>query len=401
MSNAAMKERFAVGSQDWVRAEAQVALSGGNTDGAYAWVRDVFPDAVIVEIELPTGATLYRMPYTVDGDEITFADLEETSIEYVAKRRESADGIELAGPIVSKSASRQIAYAAVLVPGEEDSDGDVLTAEKVEQVAHSWLADYGNVDLQHSLNNVATPVESYLLTDARTVQVAGKSLVLPTGTWILGSRIDDAGTWAAVEKGELTGYSIMGVRRAALKQHKGVVKSNTALKRTKLADLGDDWVAPFVSVVDAPAVPKAKFFALKEAAPTEKPSLWKRLTASAKSQQTGDDDMKIEEIQEAVATAIKEAVPGIEATLKESIDAIGARLDKVEKAAAEAPPVIELEPANDPPAEDPAIKAITERMDKLETAIKSTSRALPSDETVAAEKADEGPKRDAFGRRVL
>lgn len=36
-----------------------------------------------------------------------------------------------------------------------------------------------------------------------------------------------------------------------------------ALKRTLLRDLGVDWVAPFVSVVDEPAVPKAKFFALK------------------------------------------------------------------------------------------------------------------------------------------
>jgi len=39
---------------------------------------------------------------------------------------------------------------------------------------------------------------------------------------------------------------------------------NAAMKRVLIADLGKDWLVPFVSLVDEPCVPKAKFFAIKK-----------------------------------------------------------------------------------------------------------------------------------------
>ncbi|MGV2488500.1 UNVERIFIED_CONTAM: structural protein, partial [Bacillus mycoides] len=70
---------------------------------------------------------------------------------------------ELTAPVTHKNEEKRIVFGPVLVPDEPDSDGDVVTAEKIEEVAHKFLEQYGNIDLQHTLNNVGKVVESYIL----------------------------------------------------------------------------------------------------------------------------------------------------------------------------------------------------------------------------------------------
>lgn len=184
------------------------------------------------------------------------------------------EDIEITGPIVEKDEAERVAYAAVLVPGEPDSDGDVVSKEKVQEVAWEYLANWRQHDEQHTLkSNIAETVESYVTDAPKTVEISGKSTELPEGTWIVGSRID-AEHWPKVQKGELEGFSIMGVKRAdyeaalATANKSEAAEFEVALKRTTLADLGDDWFAPVVSIVKGPAVPKAKWFALKSKEPT-------------------------------------------------------------------------------------------------------------------------------------
>lgn len=174
---------------------------------------------------------------------------------------------ELTGPIVFKDATKRIAYAAVLVPGEPDTDyplGEkILTADEVERVAHEWLASYRNVDIQHTLNNVAVPVESYLLPMEMTVTAYNREMTLPKGTWILATKVLNDEVWEGIVTGKLTGYSVMGISRDELNRPDDPVPKSASLKRTLIRDLGEDWIAAFVSIVDEPAVPKAKFYALK------------------------------------------------------------------------------------------------------------------------------------------
>jgi hypothetical protein len=184
---------------------------------------------------------------------------------------------ELSGPIisVSKDKTKRIAYAAVLVPGEADSDGEIVTKEKVEDACHEFMDLYQNIDLKHTLNNVGKPIENYLTYSERVVKtLEGDEITLPEGTWVIGSKLDEP-TFESVQKGELKGYSIMGIKRAAMKElakkdlglaikemdRSGELK--VALKKTLLRDLGPDWVPVSVAVTDDPAVPKSKWFALK------------------------------------------------------------------------------------------------------------------------------------------
>jgi hypothetical protein len=184
-------------------------------------------------------------------------------------------GCELTGPIVMKNEAQRIVYAAVLVPGEPDYDYDkgekILTREEIERVAHKWMLDYMNIDVMHSLNNVAKPVETFLLPMEWNVEAYGQKLKLPIGTWVMASKVVDDITWKKVESGELTGYSVMGIRNTALKslldsasKGKDILEEIKAvLKKTLIKDLGEDWIVPFVSLVDEACVPKSKFFAIK------------------------------------------------------------------------------------------------------------------------------------------
>lgn len=181
---------------------------------------------------------------------------------------------ELTAPFVRKEKAKRIVYGPVLIPGEPDSDGDVVKAEKIEEVAHKFIEEYGNIDLMHSLKNVGRVVESYIA----PVDLHFGEVSVPKGSWMMGVRVTDDETWDLVKKGRLTGFSIMGMRTPAVKElgdNPTAEKVLAAVKRTTLADLGDDWFVNFVSLVDEPAVPKAKFVAIKAKGDTgDDPKRW-------------------------------------------------------------------------------------------------------------------------------
>lgn len=163
---------------------------------------------------------------------------------------------ELTAPFVYKNDEKRIVYGPVLVPDEKDSDDDVVTAEHIETVAHKFVEEYGNVDLMHSLNNVGRLVESYILPTDLEVD---ENLTVPKGSWMMGVRVTDDDTWQAVKDKKLGGFSIMALQKTAMKSAEKEKES----KRVTLADLGEDWIVNAVSLVDEPAVPKAKFIAIK------------------------------------------------------------------------------------------------------------------------------------------
>lgn len=279
-----------------------------------------------------------------------------------------AKGAELAGPIVRKNEAQRIAYAPVLVPGEADSDGEILTKDEIERVAHEWMASYRNTDVHHSMNNVAVPVESYITPQPMMVTAYGKSYTVPEGTWIMGAKFHPE-PWEAIMKGELTGFSIMGVKRDSLN---AAYKGEEALKRTLLRDLGPDWVPVFVSAVDEPAVPKAKFFAFKAA------GWWSRLMGKKEGRVVSDSNYKklkaaMEALTDLLGLAERErgakesevdmTKEELQEVLKESIDSalapIHERLEAVEKGQ-------EPEEPEAPDALQSEIDALKERLSDAE-----------------------------------
>lgn len=166
---------------------------------------------------------------------------------------------ELTAPFVYKNDEKRIVYGPVLIPDEPDTDDDVVTAEQIENVAHGFVEQYGNIDIQHSLNNVGRLVESYIL--PVDLEVDGDNVV-PKGSWLMGVRVTNDEAWESVKSGELGGFSIMAIHNQAIKSTE---KNDEGSKRVTLADLDEmgGWIVNAVSLVDEPAVPKAKFLAIK------------------------------------------------------------------------------------------------------------------------------------------
>ena len=119
---------------------------------------------------------------------------------------------ELTAPVVKRNDEKRIVYGPVLIPGEPDHDGDVVSTDKIEQVAHDFAEKYGNVDLMHSLNNVGKMVETYL----SPMDLTFGEITVPKGSWMMGVRVTDEESWA-VKSGKLNGFSIMGIRSTAIK----------------------------------------------------------------------------------------------------------------------------------------------------------------------------------------
>jgi hypothetical protein len=93
----------------------------------------------------------------------------------------------------------------VLVPELTDAQGDRVDAATVEKAAHDFLSRSRTVGTNHrQFSEVGEVVESFI---AR----AGDPDFTP-GAWVLGVRCSP-GTWARVEAGELTGFSIGGQAR--------------------------------------------------------------------------------------------------------------------------------------------------------------------------------------------
>jgi len=446
------------------------ALLGALSDEVYGYdIVHTFPDACILRNY--NTATFYRVEFVDDGEEATLRGLEEVEEAYVVSAVVEATGADEASVVKSlksiKSAKltaviviksndeRRIAYGPVLVPDEPDSDGDVVTSEKIEEVAHKFLRDYGNIDLQHTLNVVAKPVESYI---APTDLLFG-DFTVPKGSWMMGVYIEDDATWKAVKSGEIGGFSIMGVKAATAQE---ALKNNepVALKRVTLADLGDDWECPFVSVVDTPAVPKAKFLVVKSA---KKEGLIEKLrvklagvqaekagrrfskqtydtlkvaadtlaklveeaakehedTAAEKQGREEDvDETKVQEMIDAAVSPIAESVKSMDESLK-------ALVTKSEETPAEEPVVTEEQvakseetPAAEAVAETSEVEALKAKLTEQEATITELTEFKESvakrfggtapkglkgqdgDEKPATKGAADLEGRDAYGRRV-
>jgi hypothetical protein len=113
--------------------------------------------------------------------------------------------------IVKADKREQKVWAVVLEPYEIDTQGDWLEPGEIAKAAHGWMERYQRSGVNHTgePKTDLRPVESYV---APTDFQLGDQPVRK-GSWILGLHVKDAETWAKVESGELSGFSIQGYGR--------------------------------------------------------------------------------------------------------------------------------------------------------------------------------------------
>ena len=100
---------------------------------------------------------------------------------------------------------QQIVFGEVYTPNRRDSDGNFMTTETIEKMAHDFLENNRNdqVSKAHDGNtDKGCVVESFIAREGDPDFIAG--------SWVVGVHVPNAKIWKYVENGELTGFSIEG-----------------------------------------------------------------------------------------------------------------------------------------------------------------------------------------------
>jgi hypothetical protein len=117
-------------------------------------------------------------------------------------------------PIRKAEAKKQVVLGVVYEPNVRDTDGNFMTADEIEKMAYNFMESsrLTRIDKNHDGKaNKGVVVESLI---ARKGDPD-----FPEGAWAIGVHVTDGDTWKAIEKGDVTGFSIYG--RATLVPDKG------------------------------------------------------------------------------------------------------------------------------------------------------------------------------------
>jgi hypothetical protein len=156
---------------------------------------------------------------TCNQSEVGYCIKYDTSIsnEYVCDNYEARgeEGVSQVLDIVKTDKTKQVVYGVFLWPDKADHDGDIISAEDIEKVAHDFLVEYRDIDEMHEKQTLdAEIVESFIAWDDN-IQYYGKTL--KKGAWAGAIHVSDEKVWEKIEKGEYRGFSvrISGTREPA------------------------------------------------------------------------------------------------------------------------------------------------------------------------------------------
>lgn len=140
----------------------------------------------------------------------------------MTKAEDSKPVFEKEVKILTKSDDAQhLVYGIVYEPNVVDSQGDYMTASEIEKAAHEFIKEYRNIDTQHNFESGAGEVvECYI---APTDMSIGSEQV-SKGSWILVTEATEE-VWLAIQKGEITGYSMAGTAETLQKAEDEKYKS--------------------------------------------------------------------------------------------------------------------------------------------------------------------------------
>ena len=113
------------------------------------------------------------------------------------------------GRIIKADAEHHFITGIVYEPNTEDAHGNFMTEEEITKAAYWYAKNGNNVDLQHDFEALenADVVESWV---AKADFKIGEETV-KKGTWLMTVEVTDDDIWDAVQKGEITGFSMGGV----------------------------------------------------------------------------------------------------------------------------------------------------------------------------------------------
>lgn len=151
--------------------------------------------------------------YAISDAKISFVSLVDKAANkkqfLITKAEAGSASFASYGRIVNADAESHYITGIVYEPMTEDAHGNYMTEDEITKAAY-WFAKNGNqVDLQHSFEPLedAAVVESYVA--KCDMEINGQSIT--KGTWLMTVEVNDPDVFEAIEKGEITGFSMGGV----------------------------------------------------------------------------------------------------------------------------------------------------------------------------------------------
>ena len=132
----------------------------------------------------------------------------------ITKAEEGTASFQSFGRIIKADSEAHYVTGVVYEPMVEDTQGNHMTAEEITKAAYGYAKNGMGADLQHNFEPMegATVVESYVAKCDETID--GQEI--KKGTWVMTMEITDDAIWEAVQKGEITGFSMGGVGQYSL-----------------------------------------------------------------------------------------------------------------------------------------------------------------------------------------
>jgi hypothetical protein len=153
------------------------------------------------------------MPFELKDAKITHISLVDKGANgrpFAIIKEEGKEPVQKSIVIAKADKAKQIVYGVVYEPDVVDAHGDFMTAEEIEKAAHAFMESQHthNIDKQHDLEaDEGYVVESYIA----PIDMQLGDQEIKKGSWVAGVKVTNAETWAAIEKGEITGFSMWGV----------------------------------------------------------------------------------------------------------------------------------------------------------------------------------------------
>lgn len=147
---------------------------------------------------------------------ITHVSLCRRAMNQLPILMKSGDRVQI--DLLTKMQGEGLMHALVYVPDTVDAEGDVANAAVIKQIAHDFLANGGNIDIEHNLQVLGPDrvriAETFIVQkgDARFAgwkDYQGRD-VNAEGSWALILKVLDPELRAAAERGELNGVSMFG-----------------------------------------------------------------------------------------------------------------------------------------------------------------------------------------------
>jgi len=123
------------------------------------------------------------------------------------KRAEAGEDLTKRNQFRKFDAEKRLVYAEIYLPEIEDAHGHCMTAEEIEKMAHGFMLNKrnANIDLNHDNNTDydCCMVETFIAQE-------GDPNYLP-GAWVGVVKVGSDAIWQKIKDGEITGFSFEGM----------------------------------------------------------------------------------------------------------------------------------------------------------------------------------------------